>query len=118
MVRFVFLVAGCKCDGLGDVLLILADTYASNMDENLTVHSGSFSIPAGLKAGDWVTIPLSSAFTYDQAKNLAVLFSTAGGAGILNNVRWKNSAVQYPQRVAGATPGGNANPGWTDNGIL
>jgi len=98
--------------------LIIADTYASNMDENLTVHSGSFSIPAGLKAGDWITMPLSSAFTYNPTKNLAVLFSTAGGAGSNNSVRWKSSATQYPGRVVGGEVGGAAVPEWTDDGIL
>lgn len=98
--------------------LILADTYASSMNENLTVHSGSFSIPAGLKAGDWVTIPLSSAFTYDPTKNLAVLFSTTGGAGFSSNVRRKNTSGEYPGRVAGGETGGSANPEFIDDGIL
>ncbi len=95
-----------------------SDTYASNMDENMTVHSGSFSIPAGLKAGDWITVPLSTPFTYNPAKNLAVLFSSSVGASAGNNVRWASSATQYPLRVVGDGAGGAATPSWTDNGIL
>ncbi len=95
-----------------------SDTYASNMDENMTVHSGSFSIPAGLKAGDWITVPLSTPFTYNPEKNLAVLFSSSVGASNGNDVRWASSATRYPLRVVGDGAGGAATPSWTDNGIL
>jgi len=98
--------------------LLIADSYTSNMDENATVFSGSFDIPDGLLAGDWVTIPLSTSFAYDSTKNLAVLFSTNGVDGDSNNVKWKRSVSQYPGRVVGAENSGNVNPGWDGDGIL
>lgn len=95
-----------------------ADTYASNMDENRTAFSGSFSIPAGKKAGDWITIPLGASFAYNPGKNLAVLFSTNGGAGSSNTVTWMSSVTQFPARVVGSEAGANTVPTWTDDGIL
>ena len=55
----------------------------ANMDDNTSVFSGTLSIPAGLKAGDWVTFPVSG-FTYDSTKNLVVEVSQ--DAGDLTNV--------------------------------
>ncbi|NOX91908.1 MAG: hypothetical protein GXP18_05510, partial [Gammaproteobacteria bacterium] len=49
--------------------LDINDTFASNMDEDMTVFSGSYAVPAGLKAGDWVTIPLDTGFNYDSTRN-------------------------------------------------
>ncbi len=55
----------------------------ANMDDSTSVFSGTLSIPAGLKAGDWVTFPVSG-FTYDSTKNLVVEVSQ--DAGDLTNV--------------------------------
>jgi hypothetical protein len=96
---------------------ILADSYASNMDEDSTVYSGTLEVPAGLKAGDWLTIPINS-FSYDSTKNLAIYFSTLGNAGGSNLVRWFPSGTRYPDRVVGSETGGSTNPTWTDDGIL
>jgi hypothetical protein len=97
--------------------LNVADTYASNMNENSTVYSGVLDVPAGLLAGDWLTIPINS-FNYDPTKNLAIYFSTLGNAGGTNNVRWYSSATRYPLRVVGSETGGSTNPTWDDDGIL
>lgn len=67
--------------------IVLAQTNqtslnTADMDTNLQgskkVFSGTLSIPAGLKAGDWVTFPVSG-YTYDPAKNLVVEVSQDAG---------------------------------------
>ena len=56
----------------------LTGTFADNMDDATTVFSGLLSISSGLKAGDWIEIPLSSTFTYNGEDNLVVYMSTDG----------------------------------------
>lgn len=57
---------------------VLSATLADNLDDPTTVFSGTMSVPAGLKAGDWVEIPVSG-FTYDPGKNLTIQITTHGG---------------------------------------
>jgi hypothetical protein len=89
--------------------LDIVDTYASNMDENMTVYSGSFTIPAGLKAGDWVSIPLDSVFSYDPGKNLVIFFSTLGGAATGNNV-YASAAIRYASSTVVSDLGSDTTP--------
>ncbi len=73
----------------------LGTTFSANMTGAQTVYDGTFSIPAGLKAGDWIEIPLSPAFIYDSCQNLVVEASalsgtennmlTAGGGSLYND---------------------------------
>ena len=95
----------------------IADTYASNMDENALAFSGTLNVAGGLKAGDWVTIPLSTPFAYDSTKNLSVLFTTDVGSVGNNIVRVGTSATQYPTRSVGRNDNAGATPGWTYDGI-
>ncbi|GMR18656.1 MAG: hypothetical protein BMS9Abin33_1088 [Gammaproteobacteria bacterium] len=96
--------------------LNVMDTFASNMDEDLTVYSGSFSVPAGLKAGDWVTIPLDTGFDYDSTRNLAILFSTLGGALSANRVRGE-AGPRYLNSIAGGA-GSDIVPVGTADGVV
>ena len=57
---------------------VLSTTFADNMTDPTTVFTGTLTVPAGLKAGDWVTIPVSG-FTYDPTRNLVVEVSQNGG---------------------------------------
>ncbi len=50
---------------------VLSTTYAANMTDPTTVFTGTITIPAGLIAGDWFTIP-TSGFTYDPTQNLVL----------------------------------------------
>jgi hypothetical protein len=50
---------------------VLSTTFADNMTDPRTVFSGTLNVPAGLKAGDWVTTTVSG-FTYDPTQNLVV----------------------------------------------
>ena len=59
----------------------LTSTFADNMDDATTVFSGILSISSGLKAGDWIEIPLTSSFTYNGEDNLVVYTTTDGGTG-------------------------------------
>jgi hypothetical protein len=48
-------------------------SFSANITSDLTeAYSDTISIPAGPKAGDWITIPLTTPFTYDPTKNLVV----------------------------------------------
>lgn len=58
-----------------------AASLAANIQSGRTaVFTGTISIPAGLKAGDWVQVPLSTPFTYDPTKNLVVQWDSPGYA--------------------------------------
>jgi hypothetical protein len=60
---------------------VLSMTFADNMIDPTSVFTGTINIPAGLKAGDWITIPVSG-FTYDPTQNLVVeVTKDAGTAG-------------------------------------
>ena len=71
-----------------DVNLVLGHTtlsalgsasLAANIQSNRTaVFSGTISIPAGLRAGDWVQVALSTPFTYDPTQNLVVQWDVPG----------------------------------------
>jgi hypothetical protein len=72
----------------------LTTTPASNIDNPTQVFSGNITIPGGLKAGDWVDIPVSG-FTYDPRNNLILQILAGsgpssvsllyGGSGIVSN---------------------------------
>jgi len=95
-------------------ILSVADTYASNMDENAAVFTGTLTVPAGLKAGDWVKIPLSSPFAYDVRKNLSILFAT--DAGPIDN---RVSVTAYTTVLSvGRNDNNVLTPTWTYPGIL
>lgn len=72
----------------------LTTTYASNMTGASVVYSGTFSIPAGMKAGDWIEIPLSTAFAYDGVSNLVVQEATDVGSA-QNDVVCYGASVKY-----------------------
>lgn len=60
-----------------------AGSLAANIESDRTaVFSGTISIPAGLKAGDWITVPLSTTFIYDPTMNLVVQWDIPGFATI------------------------------------
>jgi hypothetical protein len=54
-------------------------TFSGNMADAQTVFSGTFTVPAGLAAGDWIEIPLSTSFAYDGTRNLVVQLSSLAG---------------------------------------
>ena len=97
---------------------IVADTYASNMDENMPVFNGTLTIPAGLKQGDWVNIPLQTPFTYDPSKNLSILFTSDFGV-VGNEVSMHADSTRFPVHAVGRndnTVDTSGTPGWTFDG--
>jgi hypothetical protein len=100
---------------------LLADTYASNMTENATVMSGTLTVPAGLKTGDWVKIPLSSPFAYDSSKNLSILFTTDISPANGNTVSVHGDASQFPSNSVGRNDNSvtsSGTPTWPYDGII
>jgi hypothetical protein len=100
--------------------LSMSDTYASNMDGMTTVFSGTLTIPAGLKSGDWVKIPLSHTFAYDASTNLSVLFTT--DAGPVGNVAIGHiDDTLFPSHSVGSNdnvPTTSGTPNWYWSGIV
>jgi hypothetical protein len=93
--------------------LALGPAYLDNMVGEQTVFTGTVSVPAGLKAGDWVDIPLDTAFTCTPGKNLAIYIRhDAGSAGIENYVQGENDAARYPGRLLGTENQTLHEPGW------
>ena len=87
----------------------LSGTAATDFVSQNTVFSGTVAVPAGLLAGDWIDIPLSSAFAYDGKRNLIVWMGNGGpgpGTAVVNNCRGEFNATRYPggmgHTVAGA----------------
>ncbi len=93
----------------------LADSYASNMNENKLVYSGAFTIPAGLEAGDWITIPLQTPFTYDPSKNLSILFTSDNnnsGSTNLNVIASFTDPTRFPAYAVGTDDNAVFAPSW------
>ena len=93
----------------------LTTTFADNMDDATTVFSGIFSIPSGLKEGDWIEIPLASSFTYNGEDNLVVYTRTDGGPGD-NNIIGAGPDSLYTSRHMFALD--NASPTGSTNNLL
>ena len=87
------------------------DTFASNLDDATTVYDGAVLIPAGLKGGDWFSIPLSHSFTYNPLKNLVVyLITDMGASGTVNPIHGETNATRYASRFAYATDTTSTSP--------
>ena len=81
----------------------LSTTFANNIPGATTVYSSTYLIPLGLKAGDWIEIPLTTPFAIDPTKNLIVEMSDSSGDADNSNLL-ENSATRYISRRAYATP--------------
>ena len=77
----------------------LSATFSANMADAQTVFSGTFTVPAGLKIGDWIEIPLSTPFAYDGKRDLVVQVSSLQGAAE-NRTKMSLDATRYKNRRA------------------
>jgi hypothetical protein len=70
----------------------------------LVVFNGTFVMPAGLIPGDWIEIPLSTSFTYDGKRNLAIWYTYGGGAAnaYLCRLTTSNATLNASQLGTGA----------------
>lgn len=79
-----------------------AGSLAANIESNRTAaFSGTISIPAGLKAGDWVEVTLSTPFTYDPTQNLVVQWDSPGFATINDAIGHSGGTGRYVDHVMG-----------------
>jgi hypothetical protein len=58
----------------------LSTTRATNLPSPVTVVDGAVNMPAGLIAGDYFSIPLSTTFSYNGTDNLVIDISGTGTA--------------------------------------
>ena len=102
--------------------LDVVDSYSSNMELNSTlVYDGSFDIPAGLKAGDWLNIPLQTGFTYDPTENMSILFMAASASPGDNAVSASSNAALFPTHSVGRNDNAvdiAGFPGWDEDGLV
>lgn len=80
-------------------------TFSTNLPSPATVFSGTLSVPAGLKRGDWLTIPVSG-FNYDSSQNLVVELES--GADAVLNEFFCNSHTVGTNAFLLTTPGSDA----------
>ena len=73
--------------------------FSTNMVDAQTVFSGTFTVPAGLKIGDWIEIPLSTPFAYDGKRDLVVQVSSLQGAAE-NRIKMSLDPTRYKSRRA------------------
>jgi hypothetical protein len=88
--------------------------FSANMTGAQTVYSGTFTIPAGLKAGDWIEIPLSTPFAYNGESNLVVQTSNLDGTAD-NQILAEPNGTLYPYRRAYLIPNTGDVPSGHDN---
>ncbi|HPD56367.1 MAG TPA: hypothetical protein P5294_09745 [Smithellaceae bacterium] len=80
-------------------------SFAGNMTGAQTVYSGTFSVPAGLKKGDWIEILLTTPFAYDGVRNLVVQTSGLKGSAT-NNLILNDNYPRYMNRYVEVTGDG------------
>lgn len=100
----------------------LVENYSSNMETNSTlVFDGSFDIPAGLKAGDWITIPLQTGFNYDPSQNMSILFMADSASPGDNLVSASSNAALFPAHSVGRNDNAvdiTGIPDWDEDGLV
>ena len=87
----------------------LSGTAATDFVSQNTVFDGTVAVPAGLLAGDWIDIPLTTPFAYDGKSNLIVWMGnngTASGTAVFNACMMGiANAVRYPGGFGISTTG-------------
>jgi hypothetical protein len=78
-----------------DLTTGLSLTFDDNLNSPVTVHNGTFSIPAGLKAGDWLDIPLTTPFVYDGTSSIVIETVSDAGSATQGTWRTPDDAVRW-----------------------
>jgi hypothetical protein len=78
----------------------LNTTLANNLDNPVTVFSGTYTIAAGIAPGDWIDIPLTTAYTLEPAKSL-VMQTTLPTPGSVNKSLAAGSGARFPAYIGG-----------------
>lgn len=77
----------------------LVTTRAANLPVPVTVFAGTINMPAGVQAGDYFEIPLTSSFAYNGKDNLVIDISGTGtGSGFACGI--DNTSMLYANRRA------------------
>ncbi len=115
IIRLAFRLSGsCSAGDYPDFTVTLAHTSQNvllgddetNVSGGAMVYNKTFTMPAGLKDGDWIEIPFSAPFTYNGADNL-VIQTTSGPGTAVNYVQ----ATADPARYADCTKATGSAPG-------
>lgn len=100
----------------------LNNAFASNLAEgSVEAFRGTFTVPAGLRYGDWLEIPLTTPFVYDASRNLVLQVSAAPGLGGCPVSLSGDSAAEqarYSHCHAGALSSGAENATTVTHGIF
>ncbi len=99
---------------LTELTTSFAANYNAGMPSTL-VSSGSFTIPGGVPAGEYIWIPFPGTFTYNGQDNLIVDIDVSGGT-VLNAMRF-TEGVGAGRMLGGAT-GSNGTTLWTGASML
>jgi hypothetical protein len=86
----------------------LVATSASDFVSQTVALNGTAFVPAGLVAGDWIELPLTTPFAYDGKSNLAIWMGTtaaSGAAGTHNCLVSTSNTPRYPGQMASGVPG-------------
>ncbi|HSA16167.1 MAG TPA: hypothetical protein P5346_15615 [Spirochaetota bacterium] len=86
---------------------ILLTEDETNVSGGALVYNKTFSMPAGLKDGDWIEIPFSAPFIYNGADNLVIQTTTGAGTSV-NYVQATSNAAKYAgctKTTGGGSPG-------------
>lgn len=80
-----------------------AGSFVANIESDRTAaFSGTISIPDGVVNGDWITVPLSTSFTYDPTKNLVVQWDKPVSSTFGNSVRAHTAGTgRYVNHIQG-----------------
>jgi len=99
-------------------LSALTSSFAENFNAGMPstmVSNGTFTIPAGIPAGEYIWIPFPEAFTYNGQDNLIVDIDVSRGA-VLNVIRY--TAEVGAGRLLGGPTGSNAASFWSGTSML
>ena len=99
---------------LSELTTSFAANYNAGMPSTL-VSSGSFTIPAGVPAGEYIWIPFPGTFTYNGQDNLIVDIDVSSGT-VLNAMRF-TEGVGAGRMLGGAT-GSDGTTMWTGTSML
>jgi len=95
----------------------LGNNFADNLTSPVTVLNGSFDLPA-VAAGDWIEIPLTTAFAYNGVDNLVVEFSGSGGTASSGFACALDGAAHYAaRRLIGFPASATATDGIVTDGL-
>lgn len=100
----------------------LGNTFADNLASgSVEAFRGTFTVPANIRYGDWVEIPLTTPFAYDAARDLVLQISSApGSSAVPVSMSGESAAEQarYTDAHAGALDPAAENASTVTHGVF